>query len=51
MKLYFTEELVKPDRNVVNEAVLGEVQLVSFCALEILCKPHSLTDLFITIFG
>lgn len=31
MKLYFTEEVVKPDRHVVNEEVLGEVQLVQFC--------------------
>lgn len=24
MKLYFTEEVVKPDKNVVNEAILWE---------------------------
>lgn len=28
MKLYFTEKVVKPDKNIVNEAILGKVQLL-----------------------
>lgn len=34
MKLYFTEEVVKPDKNVANEAIYGKVQLMLFCVTE-----------------